>query len=50
MGHRGQRLAAARIPSVRIFAVDWSDKLKGSEESLWLAEVHDGELVTCVAG
>jgi hypothetical protein len=30
---------------VRVIAVDWSGKLKGAEEHLWLAEVRDGELV-----
>jgi hypothetical protein len=29
---------------VRIVAVDWSGRLKGAEESLWLAEVRDGRL------
>jgi hypothetical protein len=30
---------------MRVLAVDWSGKLKRPEEFLWLAEVHDGELV-----
>jgi hypothetical protein len=29
---------------VKIIAVDWSGKAKGPEESLWRAEVRDGEL------
>jgi hypothetical protein len=30
---------------VRILAVDWSGRLRRAEESLWLAEVADGQLV-----
>lgn len=30
---------------MRIIAVDWSGKLKGSEESIWQAEIRDGTLV-----
>jgi len=35
---------------VRIFAVDWSGKLKGEQESIWLAEVREGELVSLENG
>jgi hypothetical protein len=35
---------------VRIVAVDWSGKLKRAEESLWLAEVREGELVRLANG
>lgn len=35
---------------MRILAVDWSGKLTGEQESLWLAEVRDGELVALENG
>jgi hypothetical protein len=35
---------------VRVLAVDWSGKLKGAEEHLWLAGVQDGELVDLRSG
>jgi hypothetical protein len=35
---------ARETSRVRIVAVDWSGRLKGAEESLWLAEVRDGRL------
>jgi hypothetical protein len=35
---------------MRIFAVDWSGKLKGEHESVWLAEVRDEELVSLENG
>jgi len=38
------------MPGMRIFAVDWSGKLKGERESVWLAEVRDGELVSLENG
>ncbi len=35
---------------MRIFAVDWSGKLEGEQESIWLAEVRDGELTSLENG
>jgi hypothetical protein len=35
---------------MRIFAVDWSGKVKRAEEFLWLAEVRDGHLVDLRSG
>jgi hypothetical protein len=35
---------------VRVLAVDWSGKLKGAEEHIWVAEVRDGELVDLRSG
>jgi hypothetical protein len=35
---------------VRIFAVDWSGKLKGEQESIWLAEVRDSKLTSLENG
>jgi hypothetical protein len=35
---------------MRVVAVDWSGKLKRASESLWLAEVRDGELTELTNG
>jgi hypothetical protein len=35
---------------VRVVAVDWSGRLKRAEQSLWLAEVRDGELTDLRSG
>jgi predicted nuclease with RNAse H fold len=35
---------------VRVIAVDWSGRLKGAEEFIWLAEVADGHLVSLENG
>jgi hypothetical protein len=35
---------------MRIFAVDWSGKVKREDESVWLAEVRDGELASLENG
>jgi hypothetical protein len=35
---------------VRVIAVDWSGKLKGSSEHIWLAEAHAGTLVSLENG
>jgi hypothetical protein len=38
-------LAARTIALVHVLAVDWSGRVARAEESIWLAEVDDGELV-----
>ena len=35
---------------MRVLAVDWSGKSTGEAESIWLAEVRDGELTTLANG
>ncbi|MBV9007050.1 MAG: hypothetical protein JO181_20450, partial [Solirubrobacterales bacterium] len=36
--------------AVRIVAVDWSGKLHGAAEFIWLADVRDGKLVSLENG
>lgn len=39
-----------RIAAMRIFAADWSGKLKRAEEFLWLVESRNGSLVDLRSG
>jgi hypothetical protein len=39
-----------RLRAVRVIAVDWSGRLSGAAEFIWLAEVFDGRLVSLENG
>lgn len=38
------------LPPMRCVPVDWSGKLTGAEQSIWLAEVRDGRLLDLDTG